>query len=64
MRDYLHHFLKNLEFSKKFILLLTVSYGLAVLLINYLALSFLFFLILFYLFEIIYNDSEKQVKRF
>ena len=70
-KDHVHHFLENLGFSKKLILLLIVSSGLTILLIgslienNFPALSFPVFLILFflYLFIRIYNDSEKKVKR-
>ena len=65
-RDYIHYFLENL------ILLLTVSSGLAILLIgsliekNFPALSFPVFIILFlfYLFIRVYNNSEKKVKRY
>ena len=52
-KDHIHHFLENLGFSKKLILLLTISSGLAILLIgrlienNFPALSFPVFLILF-----------------
>jgi len=71
-KDHIHHFLENLGFYKKLILLLTVSSGLAILLIeslienNFPALSFSVFLILFlfYLFIRIYNNSEKKVKRY
>ena len=71
-KDHIHHFLENLGFSKKLILLLTVSSGLAILLIgsfignNFTALIFLVFLIfsLFYLFIRIYNNSKKKVKRY
>ena len=71
-KDHIHHFLENLEFSKKLILLLIVSSGLAILLIGILienkfpALSFSVFLILFlfYLFIRIYINSEKKVKRY
>ena len=71
-KDHIHHFLENLGFSKKLILLLTVSSGLAILLIgslienNFPALSFPVFIILFlfYLFIRIYNNSEKKVKRY
>ena len=71
-KDHIHHFLENLEFSKKLILLLIVSSGLAILLIgiliekNFPALSFPVFLILFlfYLFIRIYNNCEKKVKRY
>ena len=71
-KDHIHHFLENLGFSKKLILLLIVSSGLAILLIgslienNFPALSFPVFLILFlfYLFIRIYNNSEKKVKRY
>ena len=71
-KDHIHHFLENLGFSKKLILLLIVSSGLAILLIGSLieknlpALSFPVFLILFllYLFIRIYNNSEKKVKRY
>ena len=70
--DHIHHFLETLGFSKKLILLLIVSSGLAILLIgilienNFPALSFPVFLILFlfYLFIRIYNNSEKKVKRY
>jgi UDP-GlcNAc:undecaprenyl-phosphate/decaprenyl-phosphate GlcNAc-1-phosphate transferase len=70
-KDHIHHFLENLGFSKKLILLLIVSSGLAMLLIgifienNFPALSFPIFLILFllYLFIRIYNASEKKIKR-
>ena len=70
-KDHIHHFLENLEFSKKLILLLTVSSGSAILLIgslienNFPALNFPVFLILFlfYLFIRIYNNSEKIIKR-
>jgi len=70
-KDYIHNFLENLEFSKKLILLLTITSGLAILLIgsfiekNFTALSFPVFLIffLFYLFIRIYNNSEKIIKR-
>ena len=71
-KDHIHHFLENLGFSKKLILLLIVSSGLAILLIgslienNFPALSFPVFLILFlfYLFIRIYNNSEKKIKRY
>ena len=71
-KDHIHHFLENLGFSKKLILLLIVSSGLAILLIgsfienNFPALSFSVFIILFlfYLFIRIYNNSEKKVKRY
>ena len=71
-KNHIYHFLVNLGFSKKLILLLTVSSGLAVLLIgsfienNFTALSFPVFLILFlfYLFIKIYNNPEKIVKRY
>ena len=71
-KDHIHHFLENLGFSKKIILLLILSSGLVVLLIgihiekNFPALSFSLFLILFlfYLFMRIYNKSEKKVKRY
>jgi len=71
-KDHIHHFLENLGFSKKLILMLIVSYGLVILLIgrfmenNFPAISFPVFIILFlfYLFIRIYNNSEKQVKRF
>jgi len=71
-KNHIHHFLENLGFSKKLILLITVSSGLAILLIgsliknNFPALSVLVFLILFlfYLFIRIYNNSEKKVKRY
>ena len=71
-KDHIHHCLENLGFSKQLILLLTVSYGLAILLIgsfienNFPALSFSVFIILFlfYLFIRIYNNSEKKVKRY
>ena len=70
-KDHIHHFLENLGFSKKLILLLIISSGLAMLLIgifienNFPALSFPVFLILFllYLFIRIYNASEKKIKR-
>lgn len=68
--DHIHYFLENLEFSKKLILSLTVSYGLAILLTgtlienNFPALSLSVFLILFLfcLFIRIYNNSENKVK--
>ena len=71
-KDHIHHFLENLGFSKKIILLLIIFSGLAILLIgilienNFPALSFPVFLILFlfYLFIRIYNNSEKKVKRY
>jgi UDP-GlcNAc:undecaprenyl-phosphate/decaprenyl-phosphate GlcNAc-1-phosphate transferase len=71
-KDHIHHFLEDLGFSKKIILLLIVSSGLAILLIgslidkNFPTLSFPVFLILFlfYLFIRIYNNSEKKVKRY
>ena len=71
-KDHIHHFLENLGFSKKLILLLIVSSGLAILLIgilienNFPALSFPVFLILFlfYLFIRIYKNSGKQVKKY
>jgi len=72
MKDHISQFLENLGFSKKLILLLTVSSGLAFLLIgsliknNFIALSFPAFLILFlfYFFIKIHNNSEKIVKRY
>ena len=71
-KDHIHHFLENLGFSKKLILLIIISSGLAILLIgrlienNFPALSFPVFLILFlsYLFIRIYNNFEKKVKRY
>ena len=71
-KNHIHQFLENLGFFKKLILFLTVSSGLAILLIgsfienNFTALSFPVFLIffLFYLFIKIYNNSEKIVKRY
>lgn len=71
-KDHIHHFLENLGVSKKLILLLTISCGLAILTIGSLienkfpALSFPVFLILFfiYLFIRMYNDPEKKVKRY
>ena len=71
-RDHIHHFLENLGFSKKLILLLIISSGLAMLLIgifienNFPSLSFSVFLILFllYLFIRIYNAYEKKVKKY
>ena len=71
-KDHIHHFLENLGFSKKLILLLIVSSGLAILGIgslienNFTALSFSVFLILFlfYLFIRMYSNSEKKVKRY
>ena len=64
-KDHIHHCLKNFGFSKQLTLLLTVSFGLTILLIgsfieNYFpALSFSIFLILFlfYLFIRMYNNS-------
>ena len=64
-KDHIHHYLKNFGFSKQLTLLLTVSFGLTILLIgsfieNYFpALSFSIFLILFlfYLFIRMYNNS-------
>ena len=64
-KDHIHHCLENLGFSKQFILLLTISSGLAILLIgvfienNFPSLSFSIFLILFlfYLFTRMYNNS-------
>lgn len=69
-KNHIHLYLENLGFSKILILLLTVSSGLAILLIKslientFLAPSFTVFIILFlfYLFIRIYNDSEKKVK--
>ena len=69
-KDHIHHFLENLGFSKKLILLLIISSGLAMLLVGifieniFPALSFQVFLILFllYLFIRIYSASEKKVK--
>jgi len=69
-KDHIHHFLENLEFSKKIILLLIVFCGLAILLIgslienNFPALSFPVFLILFlfYLFIRIYNNSQSKLR--
>ncbi len=63
-KDHIHHCLKNLGFSKHLILLITLSSGLAILLIgsfmenNFPALSFSVFLILFlfYLFIRMYNN--------
>ena len=71
-KDHIHHFLENLGFSKKLILLLIISSGLALLLIgilvekNFPALSFPLFLtlFLFYLIIRIYKNGEKKVKRF
>ena len=71
-KNHIHHFLENLGFSKKILLLLTVSSGLAILLIgsfvenNFTALSFPVFLILFlfHRFIRVYNKSEKKVKRY
>ena len=71
-KDYIHYFLKNLGFSKKLILLITNSSGLAILLIgsfienNFRALSFPVFLILFlfYLFLRVYNNFDKKVRRY
>ena len=68
-KDHIHHFLENLGFSKKLILLLIVSSGLTILLIgnlienNFPALSFPVFLILFlfYLFIRIYYNPEEKV---
>jgi len=70
-RDHIHHFLQNLGFSNKLILLLIFSCGLAILLIgsfienNFPAQSFPVFLILFlfYLFLRAYNNSDKKIKR-
>jgi len=69
-KGHIHHFLDNLGFSKKIILLLTVSCGLAVLLIvslienNFLALSFPVFLILFlfYLFKEFIIILKRQLR--
>ena len=71
-KDHIHHFLENLGFSKKLILLLIVSSGLTILLLgrlienNFPALSFPVFLILFllYLYIRIYNIFGKKVKRY
>ena len=71
-KDHIHHFLENLGFSKKLILLLSVSSGFAILLIgnfienNFSSYSFLIFLILFlfYLFIRVYNDPEIKVKKY
>ena len=71
-RDHIHHFLQNLGFSNKIILLLIFSSGLAILLIgsfienNFPALSFPVFLtlFLFYLFLRAYNNSDKKFKRY
>jgi len=71
-KDHIHRFFENSGFSKKLILLLTVSSGSAILLIgslienNFPALNFPVFLILFlfYLFIRIYNNSEKKFKRY
>ena len=71
-RDHIHHYLQNLGFSNKLILLLIFSSGLASLLIgsfienNFPALSFAVFLILFlfHLFIRICYNSEKTIKRY
>ena len=67
-KDHIHHFLENLGFSKKTILLAIVCTGLIFLLIgnhieiNFPALSFLVFLLLFlfYLFIRIYYKLKKN----
>tara|TARA_B100001057_G_scaffold413099_1_gene429572 strand:- start:3198 stop:4208 length:1011 start_codon:yes stop_codon:yes gene_type:complete len=69
-KDHIHHFLENLGISKKLILLLIISSGLALLLIgrlvenNFPALSFPLFLtlFLFYLIMRIYKNGENKVK--
>lgn len=69
-KDHIHHFLENLGFSKNLILLLIISFSLALLLIGSLVerkfpdLSFSVFLILFlfYLFLRVYNNFNKKVK--
>lgn len=71
-RDHIHHFLQNLGFSNKLILLLIFFSGLAVLLIvsfienNFPTLSFPVFLLLFlfYLFLRAYNNYDKKIKRY
>ena len=71
-RDHIHHYLENFGFSKQLILLLIVSFGLAVLLIgslierNFSDLSFPLFLIFFsfYLFIRIYKKPEKNDKKY
>lgn len=71
-RDHIHHFLQNLGFSNKLILLLVFSSGLAILLIgsfienNFPALSFPIFIIffLFYLFLRGYNNFYKKTRRY
>ena len=68
-KDHIHHFLENLGFSKKLILLLIISSGLAILVIgsfiehNFPDLSFSVFLILFllYLFMRMYNNTENSI---
>jgi len=68
-KDHINHFLENLVFSKKLILLLLVSSGLTILLIgslienNFTALSFPVFLILFlfYLFIITLKRKLRDI---
>ena len=70
-KDHIHHFLENLGFSQRYILLLTVSSGLAMLVIGNIIenkfpdLSFPVFLLLFlfYLFIRMYNNPENITKR-
>lgn len=71
-KDHLHHFLGNLGLSKKLILLLIISFSLALLLIGSLVekkfpdLSFSIFIILFFFYFClrVYNNSDKKVKRY
>lgn len=70
-KDHIHHFLEDLGFSKKIILLLIVTSGLIILLIgkfienNFPSLSFWVFLtlFLFYCFIRLYINFEKNIKK-
>ena len=71
-KDHIHHFLGNLGMSKKLILLLIISFSLALVLIGslvekkfpYLSFSVFLILFLFYMFVRAYNNSEKKVKNY